>query len=499
MASCVRIRAMRKLPRALWWLLAWAVLTAAGGVLVASLALERQRAAFETDLRIVHRLLSQRVVQHDAVLAMLALLQPDGQEARADGALARLPSVYPQILAVQRGDAQAPWLDAALLAAQAASRAAGRAVLADVDFAQGRYRMVLAAQPAAYGLQIDVRSMVPWSEWPMAAQDSPVGIALALGTQRFVLQAGRAPLRGWSFDFHKTLAADSQPFEVSAQRTVGWSELPWGQVLALAGAVAALLAAAAWLQGQRAARRRAEELLRLGQVVRLNTLGELAAGMAHELNQPLTALLASTQAARRLIADEPPELDMAREAMARAVEQARRASDVVGRLRRAVERPDLGDQLQSVDMQAAVRQALYLLEPELQRRGVVPQLDWPATGLQVRADPVALEQIVHNLLLNALQALEQVPVAERSLRLSVATEQGQGLLSVQDSGPGIAAERLPHVFEPFFSTRSGGLGLGLSLCESLASGMGGSLGAGHAAVRGAVFSLRLPLVQAGEP
>ena len=486
---------MQKLPRAMWWLLAWAVLTAAGGWLLASLALERQRAAFETDLRIVHRLLSQRVVQHDAVLAMLALLQPNGQEAGADGALARLPSVYPQILAVQRSDAQAPWSDPARVAALAASQAAGRAVLADVDFAQGRYRMVLAAQPAAYGLQIDVRSMVPWSEWPMDAQDSPVAIALALGGQRFVLQAGRAPQRGWSFGFHKALAADSQPFEVTAERTVGWAELPWGQMLALAAAVAALLAAAAWLRGQRAARRRAEELLRLGQVVRLNTLGELAAGMAHELNQPLTALLASTQAARRLIADEPPELDTAREAMARAVEQARRASDVVGRLRRAVERPDLGGQLQRVDLQATVRQALYLLEPELQRRGVVPQLDFPATALQVRADPVALEQIVHNLLLNALQALEQVPQAERSLRLSVAAEPGQGLLAVQDSGTGIAAELLPHVFEPFLSTRSGGLGLGLSLCESLASGMGGSLGAAHAAVRGAVFSLRLPLAQ----
>jgi C4-dicarboxylate-specific signal transduction histidine kinase len=90
---------------------------------------------------------------------------------------------------------------------------------------------------------------------------------------------------------------------------------------------------------QRAERSRAEELLRLGQVARLNTLGELAAGMAHELNQPLTAVLASTQAARRLLDDDPPELDTARQAMAQAVEQARRASDVVGRLRRASSGP----------------------------------------------------------------------------------------------------------------------------------------------------------------
>ena len=123
---------------------------------------------------------------------------------------------------------------------------------------------------------------------------------------------------------------------------------------------------------QRAARSRAEELLRLGQVARLNTLGELAAGMAHELNQPLTAVMANTQAARRLLDDDPPELDTARQAMAQAVEQARRAADVVGRLRRVVERPDLAGQTQAVNLAEAVRRALYLLEPECQRRGVTP-------------------------------------------------------------------------------------------------------------------------------
>jgi len=214
--------------------------------------------------------------------------------------------------------------------------------------------------------------------------------------------------------------------------------------------------------------------------------------MAHELNQPLTALLASTQAARRLIEDEEPDLATARSAMVQAAEQARRASDVVGRLRRAVERPDVGAHLQPVDLHEAVRNALYLLEPELRRRGVQPQVQ-AAPGVRVLADPVALEQIVHNLLLNALQALDQTPAAERRLTLVLELDHGQGRLAVQDSGPGLAAEVLPHVFEPFFTTRQGGLGLGLSLCESLASGMGGSLSAANAAVRGAVFRLTLPL------
>ncbi|MDP3168238.1 MAG: ATP-binding protein, partial [Hydrogenophaga sp.] len=178
--------------------------------------------------------------------------------------------------------------------------------------------------------------------------------------------------------------------------------------------------------------------------------------------------------------------------MAQAAAQARRAAEVVGRLRRAVERPDSGDQRQTVDAVEAVRRALYLLEPECRRRSVSPALDG-APALGVVADPVALDQIVHNLILNALQALEQVPTAQRRLTLTLRAVDGLGELAVADSGPGIAPEVLPRLFEPFFSTREGGLGLGLSLCETLASGMGGSLSATNSAQGGAVFRLRLPL------
>ena len=235
------------------------------------------------------------------------------------------------------------------------------------------------------------------------------------------------------------------------------------------------------------------ELLRLGQVARLNTLGELAAGMAHELNQPLTAVLANTQAASRLLNDEPPELASARNAMTQAVEQARRASEVVGRLRRAVERPDSAAQRLPVVLEDAVRNALYLLEPEFKRREVVPQLDAAGGPTTVLAEPVALEQIIHNLLMNALQALEQVPTPERQLKVTLGAQGKLGLISIADSGPGIAPDVLPRIFEPFFTTREAGLGLGLSLCETLASGMSGSLTAAHNTPRGAVFRLALPL------
>jgi signal transduction histidine kinase len=472
------------------WLLLWGLITALGCVALARIQLAQQREAFETDARIVHRLLSQRVVQHDAVMATLALLQtaPGGSQPEQ-----RLASLYPQILAVLRRDAGADWPDERLRVAETLSRALRRPALAGVDFARGRYLLVLAAEPASFALQMDLRAVVPWNEWPMVPDSSPVRVMLEHEGQEWVLQPGRLGEGGWRFDFNKHLAAESQPFNVLAWRQVGWSELPWGWMLAWSALVAAALAGWLALLRQRAARRRAEELLRLGQVARLNTLGELAAGMAHELNQPLTALLANTQACARLLDEDPPDMPVIRGAMTQAVEQARRASSVVGRLRRAVERPDLGAQLQAVDLQQAVNNALYLLEPEFNRRDVMPRVEAPNHPVAVLAEPVALEQIIHNLLMNALQALERVPASERQLSVSVSAGAGQGGITVTDSGPGMTDEVLARIFEPFFTTREAGLGLGLSLCETLASGMGGSLQAAQHQPRGAQFRLLLPL------
>ncbi|MDO9402812.1 MAG: ATP-binding protein [Polaromonas sp.] len=483
------------------WILAWLALTLLGSAALSRLALDRLQNAFDTDARIVHRLLSQRVVQHDAVMATLALLQPAADAAGdGDGAgpARRLSSVYPQILDVRQRAEDAMWPDARLTAAETISRALRRPVLAHVDFAHGRYTLVLAAASSAYALEIDLRGTVPWSEWPMAPDSSPVRVTLEHDGQRFVVQPGRIgepQLGNWLFEAHKHLAAESQPFDVVALRRVGPGELPWGWIAAWAVAVAGVLAAVAALRRQRAERHRAEELLRLGQVARLNTLGELAAGMAHELNQPLTAVVANTQAAGRLLADEPPDLGTARHAMAQAVEQARRASAVVSRLRRTVERPDLAATPQTIDLVQAVRDALYLLEPEFERRGVTAQLAVPAGAVRVLAEAVALEQVIHNLLMNALQALDharQQDAQARQVTLRVQADGGVVTLAVADNGPGIPHDVLPRIFEPFFTTRSGGLGLGLSLCESLAAGMGGSLTAAHNSPRGAVFRLTLP-------
>jgi signal transduction histidine kinase len=427
------------------------------------------------------------------VLSTLTLLRPASEQVHTEQ---RLPAVYPQILSVQRRAMEETWPNAQLLAAEAESHKQHRAVLSGANFAKGRYQLVLSAQPASYALLVDMRNMVPWSEWPMPPDASPVRMTLEYAGQTFVLQPGVArddSRGGWQFAFNRVLDTESQPFDVVADRRVGWVELPWALMLSWTLLVAVVMLGTRALLRQRKDRRRAEELLRVGQVARLNTLGELAAGMAHELNQPLTAMLINAQVARRVLHQDPPDLLTAQLAVKEAVEQAERASDVVRRLRHAVAQPDMGAQMQKVDLQELARKALNLLDPELRRRSITPDVKLVGPAFKVRAEPVALEQIVHNLLLNALQALDQTAVGERRLFITLNTDGKSGQLSVSDTGPGIRSEVLSHVFEPFFTTRDGGLGLGLSLSESLARGMGGTLMAFNRSPHGAEFCLSLPL------
>jgi len=169
-------------------------------------------------------------------------------------------------------------------------------------------------------------------------------------------------------------------------------------------------------------------------------------------------VLANTQAAGRLLADDGADLPRARTAMEAAATQARRAAEVVARLRRAIERPD-ARALAPVPLLQAAREVMALLQPECERRAV--QLRWAGSPeVQVLADGVALEQIVHNLVMNALAALEQVADRERVLTLSVHTSGSLASLQVQDNGPGVPADLRERLFEPFVSARPGGLGLG---------------------------------------
>ena len=258
-----------------------------------------------------------------------------GGRAAPAGAL----SADPGRAAPRRGQPSGPKRNCA--APKQQSLAARRAVLADADFANGRYLLLLAAEPASFALQMDLRAVVPWSEWPMAPETSPVRVTLEHDGQSYLLQPGaERRAAAWRFDFHKHLASDSQPFDVAAVRAGGLGRtalgldagmgrrrgrLPGGAVRPAAPARAA------------AARRRA---VAAGPGGPAQCAGRTGGRHGARTQSAADGVMANAQAAQRLLDDDPPELATARGAMAQAAQQARRAADVIGRLRRVVERPD---------------------------------------------------------------------------------------------------------------------------------------------------------------
>lgn len=447
----------------------------------------RLRGAFDTQARIIHRLLSQQMVQHEAVLATLALVPPSPDVALP------LAGLYPHITDVHlqppapADNGKTP----ALRTAPPVAATPPEPTLSAPRWSAGQYSLTLAGTQATVTLDIDLTRWPRPAEWPESTLGMPLAVSLTHGQHTFDLQPTEGPVGNWPLEASKAIASQSQPFTVHTRSALTWGHLPW---VALAVWWAAVAGAAwgglAW-RAQRAERERAQALLRLGQVSRLGTLAEVGAGVAHEINQPLTAVLANAQAARRLLQDNPPDIDVLRQALEQTVQQARRAADVVARLRRLLERPGERQPMRHMELAAVVTGVLDLLAPSLGRLRVEARLIAHAP-VPVVADPVALEQIVHNLVQNALQSLEQVPASERQLVLTLSRTADTGLLTVADTGTGIAPDLLPRLFEPFLTTRPDGLGLGLTLCETLASHMGGRLRADHHPPRGALFELVLP-------
>ena len=485
------------------WGAAWLALSLAGCVVIARMELIKQQTSFEAETQLVHRLLSQSVTQVEAVLSTLPTLPGLRAQNERTRAEQRLLSVFPHVLMVLRRDGNESWSDEPLRAGEAESRRLKRAVLADVNLAKGRYHLVLAQEASSFALLVDIKTMIPWQDWPMSRDTSPVRVSLALEPQVMVLQEGKSmqagsnPARGWTFESLETLSSSTQPFSLITKRHVGWGELRLARMAAWCLAVALMLLAARALLRQRHDRHRAEALLRVGQVGRLNTLSELAHGMVQELGEPMDKAQAATQKAEQLLQSDSPGLGDIQATVGRAALEVTRAADVVNRLRHVLKQPDLGHALRSVSLLGAARNALDLITPELQRLGVKYSVVSSAADITVTAEPVALGQVIHNLLMNALQALQEVRPSERSLVLTLTSTEHQGhksgQLSVQDSGPGIPNDVVTHLFEPFFTTRTGALGLGLSLSETLANSMGGSLTAYNRVPRGAEFCLTLPL------
>jgi PAS domain S-box-containing protein len=237
-------------------------------------------------------------------------------------------------------------------------------------------------------------------------------------------------------------------------------------------------------------RRQAEEARQeLAHASRLALMGEFTASIAHEINQPLGAILSNADAAELLLGSSPPALDQVRETLGDIGKDALRASGVIKRLRALLRKREI--EFQPVDLNEVTADVVLLVRTEAQRRGVVVDSE-PLGGLPlVRADRVHLQQVLLNLVLNALEAMAGKPGERRLTLRSGVNENGSAEVAVSDTGPGIPPERLPRLFEPFFSTKTEGMGLGLSIAQSLVRAHGGKLWAENNPCGGATFRVTL--------
>lgn len=467
------------------------LLVAIGSTAIVRADIGSRRLQFQAEARTAHRVLSQETARLDAVLATLVLLS--SPQSGASEATEKLPALYPQVLAAQRLAPTSP-------SGAARGREPATAMIDAQHGSLGQYTLSQAGSQAAFLLRIDARRLAATSEWPWPA-DEPVCATLSLGDHAVLLQDGAGSLPrplGLTdgFEFAMPLASDSQPFVLHAQRFTGPAQWPWQWLfiwllLCLFGWWLALR----WRQ-LRAEQLRAGELLRLAQVSRLNMLGELAAGMAHELNQPLAASLAGTQTALRLLReteDASDDLHTAVKALELAGAQARRAAEVVARLRALVRRQGSQPTMVPTDLREVAQRIVQVLAPQMEERGIAVLVKGQA--LVALADPVAVEQILHNLLTNAMYVMEDAQQTEcaRAVVVTLVASQDRARCCVRDSGPGISPGLSARIFEPFFTTRASGLGLGLPLCQTLAMAMDGQLVLLETSKAGTEFVLELPL------
>lgn len=235
-----------------------------------------------------------------------------------------------------------------------------------------------------------------------------------------------------------------------------------------------------------------EAQARLLRVARASTVGELTTSIAHEVNQPLAAIASSAEASQRWLAQDPPNVDKARQTLARILADAHRASDVIARIRGLTR--GASPERRGFDLNQAVLEMLALSRSELEQHAVIVTTQFDDELPLVLGDRVQVQQVIGNLILNAVDAMDGIPAAARRLTLrSLRVDGGRVALSVRDHGSGLPLEAPERVFDAFWTTKSGGLGLGLSLSRSILEANGGQIRAEPAEGGGAHFVFELPI------
>ena len=486
-------------------MIGWLVIVSVGVLALAVVQRNIQFNELEKESGELHRLASLRVGQHDAHLTALSAISVASAGQRPDLFLdvaATISRFYPRVDEVQLVplDPSGEVVGSEPLSADKEARiraAAGRSVgvpeLLAHPSRKEHYLLVKRSPNSsnaiyALALGIDATQLVGsdaefWSKDTVDARLSlPEGADLVSGLGETLPQ------------FSKPLESVSQPLLLETSRQTRPADLlPPLQV-----AVVILLVSLFYFSGRalvqqrvrvHAAEREAEMRRMEAQLThasRVNAMGEMASGMAHELTQPLTAILAQAQAGRRLLARG--DMDAVDPAFAGIGSQAKRAAAILERLRNW-SRPQRGP-MEQKDLRIAMSNVKALLGSEAEKQGVSLRFEMPGHAVMVLADQVEMEQVLHNLIRNAFEALEGQAGGEVSV-VTTATL-GNVVLDVVDNGPGIDEALRPGLFTPFMTTREKGTGLGLALCQRLVERAGGEISYQDTAI-GATFRIVLPM------
>jgi signal transduction histidine kinase len=227
----------------------------------------------------------------------------------------------------------------------------------------------------------------------------------------------------------------------------------------------------------------------LEHVGRVTVLGELTASIAHEVNQPLAAVVINGSACTRWLSDHPPNLEEAKLAIGRIVKDANRASEIIAQVRALTKKTfHLNER---VDVNDIIRGTVTLVEGELAKHQISLHTELSDDQLQVRGDPVQLQQMILNLVLNAIEAMSGAPEGERELIITCATNAEGVRVLIRDTGRGLVSENLDRIFDAFYTTKPEGMGMGLTISRSIVEAHGGRIWA-TPNPRGATFQFVLP-------
>ncbi len=496
-----------------------------------SMRIEYQRVSEELAAtgQTIHRLISQRAAQHDAHLTSLVALikaAPELPQTAIGEVFQSIIQFYPRITAIDlvrlpvEGGSTAATLiswpgpqktDLSPIASAIAGQKQGEVRTYLNPAYPGRYllgKRATADNPGlAIVIQIDPALLIEGDERPAWAH-----VHVSLDGETVLDREADGPGVTGNIltqpHFSKVVDSQSQPFMMDVTRVLALSDIFSGTRIggfALAALLVLLLLLFTWQlkanarklqQTAEEAERRVhlqEHETRLAHALRVNALGELASGIAHELTQPLTALLSQSQAALRLAASEHSDPALLPEALSANVREAKRAGAMLKRMRDYISKRE--QKLVLADLNQIVVDIAELVRADLEKRQITLILDLATPPPQAVVDPIEMEQVLHNLIRNAADALQDVDMVEKSIRIETSLSENGAIIRVSDTGSGIEADTLPRLFEPFYTTKTDGMGLGLALCASLIERIGGHIDGRNQTSGGATFSVTLPAVE----